>query len=52
MTGRFDYRAFIEGAGYAYPANWSEMSGSAKDSWEEAMVRSIRRARRRREIPS
>jgi hypothetical protein len=37
----------IAAAGIAHPINWDEMGSSAKDAWEERMIRSIERSERR-----
>ncbi len=40
-------RETIEAAGVVYPINWAELSSSAKDMWEERMLRSIHRQEHR-----
>jgi hypothetical protein len=37
----------IAAAGIVRPINWDELGSSAKDAWEERMVRSLDRAERR-----
>ena len=36
-------RERIEAAGISYPINWEELSGSAKDRWEDSQLRYIER---------